>query len=739
MLKAIFKFIFVCGCLGVMAVSAVAVVMVNYVVEATANDDLDLDKLTQSQSSTVLAYDSDDGQWIETAQLRSTSSHRLQVDLEQIPEDLQWAFICTEDKDFYNEPGVNIKRTVAAMINEYIFPILPSKQGASTIEQQLIKNILEDSASSGLDGALRKLREIFRAFGLYKNFSKPTILEAYLNTISFTGTIQGVQTAADEYFGKDVSELNLQECAVIASITKAPRTYDPYNNPENLLERRNHVLWNMYDQGKITEAEYNEAKNSPLVLVEEHADEADPNASAVSSYFDDALYEELVKDFMEAYDWTREQASNYIYTGGLTIYSTMDPDIQASMEAVMRNTDDKYFPAGWTTEEVKELASSDIPVYESDGVTLKTETKSDGSVVYFRKVRTQAAMATVDYDGKVLALVGGVGEKTTNRSLNRAYSVARQTGSSIKPLTCYSLGIEYGLYNYSSMLLDTPLYTAEMEIIKNDKGTGYRDWPRNYGGTYTQELMPLYVALAKSTNTIAAWVGDTVGQETMYTFAKNTLQMSNFVESDANLGAMCMGSQSYGATPLQMAAAFQIFKDGTYTTPHLYTEVYDSDGNLVLEADTTGYQALTEETATIMNRMLYNVTSMSGGTGARLGGKVAGHPVVGKTGTASDERDLWFVGATPYYVTSVWWGYDDPKDLSEILGTAKTSTCIDAWKAYMADIHQDLEVVKFPVAEDVKQERFCVHSGLLASALCAETAVGYYLPDSMPDVCDYGY
>ena len=740
------KFVFVCCCLGAMAVSAVAVVMVNYVVEATANDNLDLDRLSQSQSSTVLAYDSTTEQWFETATLKSANSHRLQADLEEIPEALQWAFICTEDKNFYNEPGVNIKRTIGAMINEYTpIKLYSSKQGASTLEQQLIKNILDDKASSGLDGALRKVREIFRAYGLYKNFSKQTILECYLNTISFTGTIQGVKTAAMEYFGKDISDLNLQECAVIASITKNPTENHPYKNPENLLERRNYVLWNMYDQGKITEAEYRAAADSPLILVEENSKVVNPNASEVSSYFDDALYEQLVTDFMEQYDWTREQASNYIYTGGLTVYSPMDPKLQASLEAVMMNPNDKYFPAGWTEEEVKSIGANDIQVFNEDG-TPKTKTKTekvDGVetevTYYYRKVRTQAAMATVDYEGRVLALVGGIGEKTSSRSLNRAYDVARQTGSSIKPLTCYGLAVEYGLYNWSSLVMDTPLYTAEQQIIKNENGNGYRDWPKNYGNSYSYEMKHLWDGLSQSLNTIAAQVGDTVGANAMYSFARNTLQLDHFVESDENLGALCMGSQSYGATPVEMAAAFQIFNTGTFTTPHLYTEVYDSDGNLVLEADTTSYQALTEATATVMNRMLNMVTRS--GTAGRLGGSVAGHPTIGKTGTASDERDLWFVGATPYYVTSVWWGYDEPKDMRKTVGRdkAKTSTCVDAWKAYMADIHADLEVKKFPVSDDVVTRSYCVNSGLLASGSCVETAQGYYKKDALPDVCDYGY
>ena len=258
-------------CLGIMAGSLVAVGAVYYVVQATANDGdlLDLDNIELSQSSTVVATDPDTGAQVEYETLRSSNSHRVWADLEQIPANLQYAFICTEDKDFYNEPGVNFKRTIGAMINEYILPIYSSKQGASTLEQQLIKNLTSDKSASGIEGALRKLREIYRALCLSRTYSKETVLEAYLNTISFTGTIQGVQTAANEYFNKDVSQLTLWECAAIASITKNPTNYNPYTNPENLIHRRNFILYNMWQQGVITEEDYRNAAAQPLVLAED--------------------------------------------------------------------------------------------------------------------------------------------------------------------------------------------------------------------------------------------------------------------------------------------------------------------------------------------------------------------------------------------------------------------------------------------------------------------------------------
>ncbi len=252
-------------CLGIMAGSLVAVGMVYYVVQATANDGdlLDLDNIELSQSSIVVATDPDTGAQVEYATLRSSNSHRVWADLEQIPTNLQYAFICTEDKDFYNEPGVNFKRTIGAMVNEYLLPIYSSKQGASTLEQQLIKNLTDDNSASGIEGALRKLREIYRALCLSRSYSKETILEAYLNTISFTGTIQGVQTAANEYFNKDVSQLTLWECATIASITKNPTNYNPYTNPENLINHRNFIMYNMWQQGVIAWS-YRNAAAQPL-------------------------------------------------------------------------------------------------------------------------------------------------------------------------------------------------------------------------------------------------------------------------------------------------------------------------------------------------------------------------------------------------------------------------------------------------------------------------------------------
>ena len=728
-------------CLGIMLGSVVAVGMVFYVVQATANDGdlLDLDNIQLSQSSMVVATDPDTGAQVEYATLRSSNSHRVWADLEQIPSNLQYAFICTEDKDFYSEPGVNFKRTIGAMINEYLLPIYSSKQGASTLEQQLIKNLTDDNSASGIDGALRKVREIYRALCLSRSYSKETILEAYLNTISFTGTIQGVQTAANEYFNKDVSQLSLWECATIASITKNPTNYNPYTNPENLIHRRNFIMYNMWQQGVISEEDYRNGAAQPLVLAEE---DSGKKPSTVTSYFTDALFNEVVQDIMTKEGISESEAQKLLYTGGFTIEATVNTKLQSQMENLMLNTDDAYFPAGWHEEEVTSISDDDVQVFNEDG-TPKTRTGEDGTVYYYRNVRTQAAMVTLDYDGNVLAIAGGLGEKTKSLSLNRAYNVERQTGSTIKPIGAYALGIEYGLVNWSTMLNNSPLYQKQDMIIRDEDycrknglmglsdkqlrayPNAWRSWPRNYGGNYGDGSdLPLWNGLARSLNTIAVRVGDLVGASNIFNFVYNTLQLNTLdPTNDVGLAQMVMGSQTKGVTPMALAAAFQIFYDGEYTTPHLYTRVLDRDGNIYLENNATSYQALTPDTAYIMNRLLKNVLFSS------------------KTGTASDEKDLWFVGGTPYYVTAVWWGYDAPYDMTKTLSKqqAKTRTCVMAWKALMEQAQADLPYKAFPTSAGVVERRYCTQSGLLAGAGCPSTAVGYYRADDLPDTCTYSH
>ena len=358
-------------------------------------------------------------------------------------------------------------------------------------------------------------------------------------------------------------------------------------------------------------------------------------------------------------------------------------------------------------------------------------------------------------------MVGGLGEKTKSLSLNRAYGVTRQTGSTIKPIGAYALGIEYGLVNWSTMLNNSPLYLKQDMVIRDEDycrknglmgltdkqlkayPNAWRSWPRNYGGNYGDNSdVPLWNGLARSLNTIAVRVGDLVGASNIFNFVYNTLQLNTLDPvNDVGLAQMVMGSQTHGVTPTALAAAFQIFYDGQYTTPHLYTRVLDRDGNIYLENNSTSYQALTPDTAYVMNRLLKNVLYSSVGTAGGRYPNSNGMEAFGKTGTASDEKDLWFVGGTPYYVTAVWWGYDAPYDMTKTLGKqqAKTRTCVMAWKALMEQVQADLPYKAFPTSAGVVERRYCTQSGLLAGGSCPSTAVGYYRADDLPGTCNYSH
>ena len=349
----IMRFIGCLLCVCVMAASAGAVLLSLYVVQVTEDPDGKLDLDEQKLKQTSIVYDRD-GNEVNTF---AGENNRIWRDISAMPENLQNAVIAVEDKDFRSEPGINVKRTIAAALNEFTGnALLGSKQGASTLEQQLVKNLTGDSEQD----ILRKVREIFRALGLCNRYSKETILEAYLNTIPLTGTIYGMEAGAQEYFGKSVEELSLAECAELASITKNPKSFNPATNPENLLKRRNHVLALMRNQGYITDEECTAAQAEPITLAESKSATEKVTRTSRNSYFDDALFADVTQAIMEQESCTRAEAQDKIFSDGLRIYSTLDQKAQSSMEQVMLNEDTgdgELFPALWHEEEV----SSGIP------------------------------------------------------------------------------------------------------------------------------------------------------------------------------------------------------------------------------------------------------------------------------------------------------------------------------------------------------------------------------------------
>ncbi|MGN0975207.1 MAG: transglycosylase domain-containing protein [Gemmiger sp.] len=750
--RGFLKFLAGLLCVCVILGSIACVILAMYVVQVTEDTEgtLDLDLLSTAQ--TTIFYDKDG---VENTRISGADNRSIWVPLENIPENLQNAVVAIEDKDFWTSHGVNFKRTLGAVINELTDNALyGSQQGASTIEQQLVKNITEDNGKD----YMRKVREIFRALGLARKYSKETILEAYLNTLPLTSTIHGVQYAANEYFGKDVSELSLAECATLACISKNPTNYNPYSNPENLLTRRNYCLSLMRDQGYITAEECTTAQNEPVRLVQKTRDE---NAAVVSnnSYFIDACYEQLIEVLIDTGNCAdRKEAVNMIQNGGLRVYTTLDPERQQAMEQIMLN-EDGTFPALEHDQEIETNIpeGTEYAVDEETGLPLdmdgnavfgrdavpsyvdkeKTELKvgtykgSDGVTYlqFYERVHTEAAMASLDYDGNVLAIVGGVGQKKYDLGTNRATSY-HQTGSTMKPIGAYCLGIEYGVINYSSPIPDTPFYTAEQKKVPNESGTGYRDWPTNFTGPGSGKSVLVYDALQQSLNTVAVRVGSYVGVDNIFDFVHDTLNCSYLVEADCDYSPIVLGGQSYGISTVQLAGAYSIFYDGTFTTPHFFTEVYDYAGNPILSASdfVTTAEAISPQTATIMNKMLKNVL-VSGTAKGMQPNTPSGKNAAAKTGTTSNFKDYTFCGMTPYSVTTVWWGFDQPTDMSQF-GYKSGKPTQTAWKAYIEATESDLPEADFPVADGVVTKQFDPATGYLVTS---GGKTGYYTEDNLPE------
>ena len=775
----IFSFIGCMLCLCIMAASVGGVLLSMYIVQVTADDGETLDLDNQKNRQTSIIYDINGNEYASL----SRNENRIWRELSAMPENLQNAVIAIEDKNFRTEPGINLKGTIGAALNAFTGNrIWGTNRGASTLEQQLIKNLTGDNEQDNM----RKVREIFRALGLDNKYSKETILEAYLNTIPLTGIIHGMEAGSIEYFGKHVEDLTLAECATLASITKNPTKYNPATNPEELIKRRNHVLYEMYTQGYITEAEFNAAKAETVTLTEKTSTTENATRSSSNSWFTDALYTQLLSQLQEDLNYTADEAKELIFSGGLRIYSTVDPKVQEGVEKTMYNEDD-LIPALWHEEPVclrdypadssswDEVQYDDatglpitkegyavygqeaIPVYaDEEGTTLKRGTSTDpdypnDTTVYlcvYEKVRTQAAMAIVDYSGNILGIGGGIGEKKYDLGFNRATS-PHQTGSTMKPIGAYALALDYKLINYSSQILDSPYYSAEDKKVLKDQYIGvmspyseaaqsrsdvWRAWPTNYGGVGGQgNPMLVYDALQQSYNTVAVWVGDMVGVDYLYNFVHDTLECSYInAENDMDLGPLVLGSQSSGLTVVQLAGAYTMFNTGTFTTPHYYTEITDYQGNMILDnnkyINTT--QAISADTAYIMNRMMWNVLHSRKGTayGKAPDGEMDS---VAKTGTTSNYKDYTFAGLTPYYVTAIWWGCDRPTEMDTLGKAGRDASPIQyAWKALMENLQADLPVKEFAKGENVVEKHFDTSTGAIISS---GGSVGYYTEDNLPD------
>ena len=703
-----------------------------YLVKVAENDDenLNLEDLKLTYTSIVYYRDvNEQGQeeWKEYQRLESAAENRIWVNLSDISPYVKEAYLAVEDKDFYTHIGFNIKRTIFAALNELSHALTGSflasgQQGASTIEQQLIKNITGDKETD----VMRKFREIFRAVSLDKRYSKDMILEAYLNTVGLTGNIGGVQAGANRYFNKDVGspDLTIAEAASIAAITKNPTQYSPIANPQAHLKRRNDVLYFMFQQGRINEAEYNAAIAEPLKLSEKRVDE---NAAIQSNndYFVDMLIDDVIDDLMKQKDMTKDEATNYFYTKGLRIYSTVVPSLQKNMQDVFNR--DEYWP-DYAIENWQPKNNKGEVILNKDGTAPEPKT-----------ITTNACGVSLNYQGEICAVVGGLGQKTADRTLNRAIDSLRQVGSTMKPVAAYPLAIEYDIANYSRTQEDSPLQDG----VFDETGKAVEGWPRNYNNTWSQKPLTVQYALAQSTNTIAVKWGKLVGKKEMFDFAHDTLEMTSLVEpNDVDLAPMVLGSMTHGVEPYKLAAAYQMYGNGgVYYSPHSYVSVELADGTVVLSPDVNKVQAISPDTAYIMNRLLATVMK-PGGTANGMAASKAGMDSVGKTGTSTtsdgETKDVWFVGLTPYYVTSMWWGYDQGDvAMTKYNPGRQKHPGASAWKEIMNTEQADAAkypVKNFPVDETVKKLAYCTESGAAAGPACPQ-AVGYYKANTNLGVC----
>ncbi len=645
---------------------------------------IDVSNMRLNLTSIVYVQDSETGEMVEYEQLYDTEN-RIWVSSKEIPDHLKDAFVAIEDERFYSHSGIDIKRFAGAVM-EYVTKKSNASYGGSTITQQLIKNLTHDDEYS----IKRKIKEVYRAFNLERQLSKEEILEYYLNTIYLSQNCNGVQSASMKYFGKDVSELTLAECATIAGITQYPTKYDPLINPENNKQRQLVILKKMYDLGFVSEKEYNEAKDEELKFAKVISEDE----KEFHSYFTDAVIDQVVEDLMEQYKYTKQYAQQVLYNGGLQIYLSMDQKIQKQMDAVYNDPSAFQRAAG--------------------------------------EVQPQSSMVIMDpYTGLVKALCGGRGEKEGNRTLNRATQTLRQPGSTIKPISVYGPAVEYGLVTPGSIVNDAPIKFGNWSPRNDD---------RSFRGRIT-----VATALRGSRNVPAVKICDYLTARASFDFMQKNLHFDTLVDyredgedafTDVSLAPIALGGLTDGVRVIDMCAAYCVFPNGgRYIKPSLYTKVLDSEGKVVLEHDTEGQIAISQTTSKDMVSML--TSAVEGGTGTAA--RISGMRVAGKTGTTSSNRDRWFVGFTPYYVGAVWFGYDKPATLR---GFSPNPAAV-AWRKVMAPIHEGLE--NKPFFSDMDSDKVsimvCEDSGLRATPACKSLVGKMYDSKKVPkDRCkDHPY
>lgn len=634
--------------------------------------DVDISAYTLKQSSTVYYQDKTSGEWVELTKLHGVENRTL-VSIDEIPKHVRDALISIEDERFESHHGVDWKSTVAAIFGKITGS---STRGGSTITQQVVKNMTGDNEVT----IKRKVTEIFRALRLEKNYSKDEILETYLNLVYFGNGCNGIEAAAESYFGKTVGELTIAEAASIVGITQFPYKYDPSRGDwyrEQNKERQLTVLYKMHELGKISDEEYEQAKVEPLVFtwdpgfvpstgVASRVDTA--SSTEYDSYFVERMFNDIVADMHEQLGYDESVAKDLLYTGGYSIYCTVDPEIQSIVESVYADRNNLNY------------------------------TSSKGEML-------QSGATIIDNStGDIVAVAGRVGERE-GRFLLDYSTVVRQCGSAIKPLSVYAPALDAGVITPASVIDDYPV-----EMLNGSA------WPVNAYSGY-RSIMTLQDAIRNSSNPTAVRTAIKLTLPASYAFMTENLGFTTLTNDDMTAaGALALGGLSKGVTTREMAAAYASFANGgVYTTPRTYTEVRDHNGNVILENKSESHVAMNESTAYAMNELLKNVVRNGTGTGANFSGMT----IAGKTGSTNSNNDRYFVGYTPYYTAAVWVGYDTPTRI-----VASGNPAATLWKTFMSKVHAGLPNKDFDVSSDgMVSVTVCTQTGLLASAGCPSQTV----------------
>ena len=692
--------------------------------------------IPKGYKSTV--YDSEGNKMQE---LIASGTNRTMVTIDQIPKHVQDAFIAIEDERFYEHNGIDIQGIGRAGVT-FITSGFKKMQGASTITQQLLKNNVFDFMSEeGLaDSIERKIQEQFLAIELEKTMEKDEILQAYLNTINLGQNTLGIQAASNRYFGKDVSELSIAEGAVLAGIAKNPEGYNPIRNPEDNKKRTALVLNNMREQERITQVEYEEAIAEDVYSHIKNVNESVSESAKVNSYFTDAVVNTVLEDLKELKGYSDTQAYNMLYGGGLKIYTTMDPAIQKIMDEELANPDNfpdtfkigleyamttvkadgtttnysqemmqAYFKEknGGKTYELlyadEEAAQAAIDEYEATVIDPKDKVYRNVKMT----VQPQVSMVVMDqYTGEVKGILGGRGEKTANLTLNRATDAVRQPGSTFKVVAAYAPALDAAGMSLATTQYDGPyIYEdgTDMRLVKNWSGDPYTGWT------------PIRYAIQQSKNVMAVKTytqnGSALGLSYLDKFGISTIQTITDANGRNDYGpTVALGGLTVGVTNLELTGAYAtIANEGFYQEPIFYTKIEDHDGNIIIDktVDRESHSVISKENAWLLTSAMQDVVTK--GTGGAV--NFPGMTIAGKTGTTSDDKDVWFVGYTPYYTAGVWAGYDIPT--SKLKGTGEKNYHKKLWKSVMSRIHEDLENKAFEKPEDIIEVAVCSESGKL--------------------------